>query len=397
MRGAALAPSCPAPGGLAPDEELAVLLVDDNPIDVKILGRALAGVGGWKARVTTCQTYEEALEAAASGKPDVALFDYQLGRRSGLDLVRALRERSLDVPVILLTSSLDERLALDALHAGVSDCLTKDSVSPKSLARSVSNAVSRHRLQRELERYRARLEQTVRDLQARSEEIQTFYHVLSHELKTPLTAAIEFVSLVAEGHGGELRPEQTRLLLKAEKNCRLLVTYIDDMFDVSRLETGKLGLDVAPVSCSRVLEDLAEAWRARCAERGLDFRVRDATGGRSVLADERRLLQILGNLLSNALKFTQSGTIGLEARVEEAEAFFSVSDTGRGIPPEKRERIFDRLSQVHRTDATERGGLGLGLHIARELVHLHGGRISVDSKPGRGSTFTFVLPLCRAA
>lgn len=249
-----------------------------------------------------------------------------------------------------------------------------------------------------------RYKQTIRQLVDRNAEIQLFYHTLSHELKTPLAAAREFVCLVRDGLAGPLNETQREYLDIARDSCDQIRRHVNDLLDATRLETGKLSIHRQPVSLAGLLERVVSVMQSEAARRQILLTSACEPDLPLVEVDGQRILQVLTNLVGNALKFTPAGgRVHLHAgrapdRPRE-ELLVGVQDTGPGIPADQRERIFERLQQLDPPgDATtSRSGLGLGLYICRELVKLHGGRIWVESEPGQGSHFQFTLPLHPAA
>ena len=242
----------------------------------------------------------------------------------------------------------------------------------------------------------AKLARTNKVLSQRNDEIQNFYHTLSHELKTPLTSAREFISITMDGLAGPLNTTQKEYLGIAKESCDQLRACVNDLLDATRLETNKLSLELKPVAISALVPRVLASMGWMAAEKKIDLRQEIQTELPAIAIDEHRITQVLTNLLSNAIKHTpESGTIVVTAREapERAELLeISVRDTGCGIPKEEQERIFDRLYQIKAGDATTEQGVGLGLYLCRELVQLHGGNIWVESESGQGSTFSFVLP-----
>ena len=266
---------------------------------------------------------------------------------------------------------------------------------------NVRDITERKRAEKKMHDIQAQLEQTNRDLIKRNEEIQYFYHTLSHELKTPLTAAREFVSIVIDGLAGELNPTQLNYLRIAKKSCTELAVYINDLLDATRLDTGKLHIELKAVSLAAIIhraiaimEPVAAGKKIRLSEE-LDTDLMD------VMVDESRIMQILTNLLNNALKFTFEGgdvIVKLGQGPKNSEYVqISVTDNGCGIPKEQIDNLFHRFYQIKKGDATPEKGVGLGLYLCREMVLLHGGNIWVESALGRGSTFTFTIPKQAAA
>jgi signal transduction histidine kinase len=214
---------------------------------------------------------------------------------------------------------------------------------------------------------------------------------VSHELRTPLTSILGFTDLLLHGIEGPLTDAQQEDLRTIDASGGRLLGLIDDLIDVSQLESGRVELRIEPLDIRAVLSRLAAEIRP-LAERGqlsLELALADAPG--VVHADEARLRAIVANLLSNAVKFTpQGGSIRVEAGpLPEGGFRLDVVDTGVGIAPEERERVFERF---HRTAAPDIPGTGLGLAIAREYAQLHGGDLAVESTPGSGSRFTLRLP-----
>ncbi len=215
--------------------------------------------------------------------------------------------------------------------------------------------------------------------------------VVAHDLRNPLTAISMYASLLLEmPRDADTQRGQLRTVLELTDQMNRL---IQDLLDASRIEAGQLRVHPAPLRLPPLLADAAEMVRMAAAERGVSLRVQAADGLPPVLADRDRVLQVLSNLLGNAVKFTpRGGDVLVLASARDRVVEVSVADTGAGIPPEQLPHVFDRFWQG---DA-RRKGAGLGLAIARGIVEAHGGRIRAESEPGRGSTFTFTLPAAPA-
>ncbi len=219
-----------------------------------------------------------------------------------------------------------------------------------------------------------------------------FLASISHELRTPLHTIIGFSELLAEESEGPLNEEQRRFLGHIHRDSEHLLALINDVLDFSRIEAGGLDLHAEVLPLSEVISDAASAIRPSADVKGISM-ITDADSQVWILADRLRLRQVLYNLLSNAVKFTPGGgTISLGvAPAEEHFVCITVSDTGIGIADEERAQIFDKFYQVGVTTGGVREGTGLGLAICKQLVEMHGGRIWVESEPGRGSRFHFTL------
>jgi GAF domain-containing protein len=231
-------------------------------------------------------------------------------------------------------------------------------------------------------------------LEAASRHKSEFLANMSHELRTPLNAILGFSEVLAERMFGEVNEKQAEYLQDILASGRHLLSLINDILDLSKVEAGRLELELGRFHLPTALDNSLILVRERATRHGItltqtvDPRVGD------IVADERKVKQILLNLLSNAVKFTpEGGQVGVTATAAEDGITIAVSDTGIGIAPEDQAAIFEEFRQVGRDDARKQEGTGLGLTLAKKFVELHGGRIGVQSQVGQGSTFTFTLPV----
>jgi len=213
---------------------------------------------------------------------------------------------------------------------------------------------------------------------------------VSHQLKTPLTSLRMAVYLLLEEKVGPLNPKQTDLLLAARDESDRLHSILGNLLDISRIESGKAGMDFLPLSPHAIVFEQEEAFQSAAKDRGIILKT-DLPGDLpEVLADHSRIGHVFANLISNAIKYTSpGGTILVSARSGDDQVTFSVSDTGRGIPGQYLDRVFEQFFRIPGYEGE--GGEGLGLAIAREIVVAHGGSITVESEEGKGSTFHFTL------
>jgi signal transduction histidine kinase len=224
-----------------------------------------------------------------------------------------------------------------------------------------------------------------------------FISTVSHELRTPLTSLRASLGLIASG-ALDKRPEKQRQMLNmAIGNCDRLVRLVNDILDFQNGEKGKLPLHRQPIESVDLLRHAADVAHERAGEVHIGFRI-DASPA-TVLADEERILQVLGELVANAIKFSPPETTirMVTQRFGTNEVCFIVEDQGCGIPPEKLERIFERFQQGDSSDTRALGGTGLGLALCRSIVEQHGGRIWAESVAGKGSRFLFTLPAATPA
>jgi signal transduction histidine kinase len=230
------------------------------------------------------------------------------------------------------------------------------------------------------------------ELEATSRHKSEFLANMSHELRTPLNAIIGFSQVMRERMVGDLTQKQEEYLDDVLSSGNHLLSLINDVLDLSKVEAGQVQLAIAPFSLRETLERGVVMVRDWAREDGVQVTLAADPHVDVVEGDERRIRQVVFNLLSNAVKFTcAGGSVDVASARRDGEVRVSVADTGPGIAPEDQERIFEEFQQ---TDlGAQREGTGLGLALSKRLIELHGGRIWVESELGKGSTFTFALPL----
>ncbi len=216
---------------------------------------------------------------------------------------------------------------------------------------------------------------------------------MSHELRTPLNSVLGLAEALLDGVYGNLDDQQQQILVTMRDSGRHLLELINDILDLSKIEAGRLELDLRSISVSEVCQASLRLVRTMAIAKRIGTWMRTDPKLSVLVADERRLKQMLVNLLSNAVKFTPSGgQVGIEAWTRDDWVYFSVTDTGIGIAPPDLRRIFEPFTQIDSSLSRQHEGTGLGLALVRRLAELHGGHVDVDSKPGEGSRFTLVLP-----
>jgi signal transduction histidine kinase len=353
-------------------------------------------------------------------------FDLEAGYRMGKDLIAAVREHPIRLGDALIGQCAERREAVQIedltkapphplfdLHvqAGVRALLAVPLVHQheligalvvrrkrvgafadhtvtllQSFAAQSAVAIQNARLFRETE-------QQSRELAAASRHKSEFLANMSHELRTPLNAVLGYAELIQDGIYGDVSAKMQGVLERIQQNGRHLLGLINAVLDLSKIEAGQLMLQPADYSMRELALGVISATEALAAEKKLALEVdvpADLPPGRG---DERRLTQVLMNLVGNAIKFTDAGSVRIRATVEDGSFLVAVTDTGVGIAAEDQKRIFEEFQQVDTSSTRRKGGTGLGLAIARRIVELHGGRIWVESAPGQGTTFHFTLPL----
>ncbi|WP_231733310.1 MULTISPECIES: response regulator [Sphingomonadaceae] len=246
----------------------------------------------------------------------------------------------------------------------------------------------------ELSRAAASLQLKARELEQASQYKSDFLANMSHELRTPLNSLLILSKLLGDNADGNLSAEQVKFARTIESSGNDLLTLINDILDLSKIEAGHVEIQATQVSTERLASDLRKMFEPLAQQRGLELDIALADDApRSIETDRQRLEQVLKNLLSNAIKFTERGSVTLSISSKDDDQIeFAVADTGIGIAPEQRDAIFDAFRQADGTISRKFGGTGLGLSISRELVRLLGGTIRVTSEEGKGSTFIVDVP-----
>jgi signal transduction histidine kinase len=376
-----------------------ILLIDDNPDDRalarRMLERDLSGLE--TQEVFDAATLDQALEEEPF---DVVVTDYRLRWSDGLEVLRRVKEKDPDCPVVMFTGTGTEEVAVEAMKSGLDDYIVKSPQHYGRLPLAVRSALARAQQRR----YTASLESRLQTLLDRERTARAaaeaaslmkdeFLATLSHELRTPLNAIVGWTHLL---RSGTLTGERLQRAVETiERNAYAQARLIDDLLDVSAIVSGKMNLEVRPADFAKIIEAALDGVRPAADAKGIRLQVALDPDAGPVPGDAARLQQVVWNLLSNAVKFTPVGgrvQVGLERRGGHAR--LSVRDSGVGIEPDFLPHVFEPFRQADSGTTRAQGGLGLGLAIVRRLVELHGGAVQAESEgPGQGATFVVELPL----
>jgi signal transduction histidine kinase len=216
---------------------------------------------------------------------------------------------------------------------------------------------------------------------------------MSHELRTPLNAILGYTELILDNIYGEVSEKVRDVLACLEKSGRHLLVLINDILDLSKIEAGQLALSLSEYSMTDLVQTVLTGVQSLAAEKRLSLKTTVAPDLPLGHGDERRLNQVLLNLVGNAIKFTEAGEILVEVKALDRAFLVTVSDTGPGVLRSDQAKIFEEFHQADSSSTRKKGGTGLGLSISKRIVEMHGGRIWVESSPGKGSTFSFTIPI----
>jgi signal transduction histidine kinase len=376
----------PTPSPNAPSV-VRVLMVDASPEDAVTIEASFGAQGGYApdAVVQHENRITRACERLALERFDVVMLDLSQSGSRDLEGVKALCVAAPDVPVVVMTSFADHSLAVAAVKAGAQDYLIKGYLSEQIVRHAVTHAIDRHCLRREREALLAS-ERAARAAAERAVRVRDeVLGMVSHDLRSPLSAISMSANALLEG-SGDLPVLANAIVRSSDWALRI----IRDLLDVTAIEAGRLAIHPEPMIVQAITEVICSMFASSATTAGVTLVVEPVGTTLWVEADVDRVVQAVGNLVGNAIKFTpRGGKVTLAVNRDGNSVRFRVEDTGVGIAPDNIPHLFDRFWQAHESG---RGGAGLGLVIAHGIAEGHGGRIEVESQPGRGSTFTIVLP-----
>ena len=237
------------------------------------------------------------------------------------------------------------------------------------------------------------IDEKSRQLEIASQHKSQFLANMSHELRTPLNAILGYTELILDNIYGETPDKMREVLDRLQANGKHLLGLINDVLDLSKIEAGQLTLDLADYSLKEVVQTVFTAVESLATGKKLALTIDVAPNLPRGHGDERRLVQVLLNLVGNAIKFTDNGEVAIKATMSDGSFTVAVRDTGPGIAPSDQDKIFGEFQQADNSATKRKGGTGLGLSIAKRIIGMHGGRIWVESDVGKGSTFAFTIPV----
>jgi signal transduction histidine kinase len=388
--------------------QLNVLIVEDSEYDTKLILRELRRAG-YEPNYTRVETPAEMQAALNRRIWDVIISDYTMPEFDGMSGLELLRSNGLDIPFIIVSGSILEAMAVEAMKKGVHDYLMKDNLSRlvPAIERELREGETR-RARREADRalhlayqeLELRVKERTAELAETNERLRRALHsrdefisIAAHELKTPVTSLHGFTQMLLRQFDKEELPDldrMTRVLELMDQQSNRLMQLISQLMEFSRIETGQVTLERKLIDLVALAKEVTEAIQISTSAHQINV-VGDSV--MLALVDPLRIEQVLSNLVNNAVKYSPGGgLVQLEvARTDPSMARLSVTDQGIGIAAEHQSHIFERYYQVQDGDSGK--GMGIGLYISRHFVELHGGQIVVESPTEGGTRFTVLLPL----
>jgi signal transduction histidine kinase len=413
-----------------------VLIIEDNEDDAQLEIDELKR-GGYDIVFEQIETRKAMKEALKEKKWDFIISDYSLPQFSGLDALEVLKETGIDIPFILISGTIGEETAVAAMKAGAHDYIMKDNI--RRLVPAFERELREAKVRYQKRQADEELEVSIQDLKEQNTEyqklnleyvsqntalIESLAHIqkmnselivaknkaeesdklkssflanMSHEIRTPLNGILGFSSLLKDEDLTKDKAE--RYIDIIDSSGQQLLTIINDILDVSKIEAGQISIFLEVVNITQLMNELFQQFRYQAEIKNIDLilNLGNLNKNMAINTDGNRLRQIIGNLLNNAIKFTSEGKVefGLNHKGNFTE--FYVSDSGIGISPEDQVVIFKPFMKVETSVKSKYGGTGLGLSICKAFIEKLGGTITLQSDPNKGSTFIFTIPTTEIA
>lgn len=397
----------------APQKNL-ILVVDDDGLNRELLKQTLSAQG---YPIVTAVDGQEGWARFRSSAPSLVLLDIQMPGLNGLQVLDRIREQTADVAVIIMTAFGSEATAVQAMKRGADDYLVKP-FQPWQIVPAVEENLEKTRLRRlsrqlaaRLRDSNARLVEKHRALQAQNAATQEAYRRLQeaelmrrnmvsmivHDLKNPLNVMLITIDLLASDFGQVLDKDQRDILRSANMSGQQMLHLITNLLEVQRLEDGKMPVHLERLDLAQVLKLTMGQAQPVADQKDITLSLTATDSLPFVMADVDLASRVVANLLDNAIKFTPlNGQIVVSAECRDGKAIVSVTDSGPGIPADQQARIFEKFAQVNQGPRRGTASVGLGLAFCKLAIEAQGGRIWVESEPGKGSRFKFALPVARS-
>ncbi|HXE96426.1 MAG TPA: hybrid sensor histidine kinase/response regulator [Dongiaceae bacterium] len=385
-----------------------ILVVDDDEMVRYVLTEKLSESGFSAAAAVDGLS---ALELFRGTSFDAVLLDLKMPGMDGIETLKELRKHDPDIPVIMVTAFGDIATAVETIKLGAYDFVEK----PPQISRIVvtlKRAIEKAALERKVRALgksveeSAALKQAYEKLKELDQVKTTFLSSVSHELRTPLTSIIGYTEISRKklskltSRISRDDPKTTKDLEQVEENLEIVVSesqrlagMIESILDLTAMEAGTAEWRWEPLSLREVIENATSAFSPKFREKGLEFVVAIEDNLPMIKGDRFRISQVITKILSNAAAFTDQGRVTVSAKRADNDIVLSIADTGRGIPASRHGVIFEKFSQIGDALTDKPKGVGLGLSKCRLIVEYHNGKIWVDSSPGKGSVFSFSLPM----
>ena len=375
-------------------KEINVLFVDDE----ESILRSIKGLFiNDSFSIETTSNLDKAIDIIENENIKVIFVDYRMPKITGVEFLKKIKKEYPDIIRILFTGYAD----IQAIEEAINEVQVYHFVSKPwditDLKVTVSNAIAYYDLTKDNKMLVEDLKEKNCHLNVLLESQKEFTSTVSHELRTPLASMKTSMDIILSGTPGELTEDQRDIIGMAKESTDRLKRLVDDILDYTKMESGKVKLQLEKVNVNQVITNLLKVYKKLAEDQGTELECELGDEIPTVVCDKDRLNQVLINLIDNAIKFTEGGrvTVFCTHSIEDDGIKVCVKDTGVGICEEDMPKLFNEFQQLGHSSERKQGGTGLGLVICKRIVEHHGGKIWVKSDPGKGSSFCFVLPIIK--
>ena len=352
-----------------------VLVVDDIAKNLQVVGTMLRNEG---YQVMPATSGAQALERALALPPDLILLDLMMPEMDGIEVCRRFKVEAVtrQIPVIFLTASNEMEHLVKGFEAGAVDYITKPFNPPELLARVRTHLELKHARQR---------------LREMNDEKNEFMGIAAHDLRSPLNAVKGYSEMILED--GQIDPEQADLVRRIHEATERMVQMVQNLLDANRIERGEMKLNLAPTELTSLLGSVVETQRPRATAKQQTIHLQNETAPVTVIADPNVMVQVLENLVSNAVKYSPPGkNIFVRLKKESGAVRCEVQDEGPGLSAEDQKKLFGKFARLSAKPTGGEHATGLGLSIVKKMVEAMNGKVWCESEPGQGATFVVQLP-----
>ncbi|MFH1612226.1 MAG: ATP-binding protein [bacterium] len=370
-------------------QSIKVLLIEDNPDDILITKKVFAEIKKMDFELICVDRLQTAIEYLNQQKVDVILLDLGLPESQGLDTFHKLHTQIPEVPIVVLSGFDDIDTALKAIYEGAQDYLIKQTYNSNAMVRIIRYAMERYQILKELD-------QKNKELKKLDEMKDEFVLMVSHELRTPLAIMKTYINILLDEIQGKINDQQKIFLTIVYNNIGRLTGVINDLLDMNKINIGKMKIFKSNMNLAKQIKQVVNFFEIETMAKNITLKLEIPTNLAEVFADEERIVQVLINIIGNAIKFThKGGKIVIQACQKDKFIEVSILNTGDVIATKDLERIFEPFNQGNQTTDISIKGTGLGLTITKKIIELHQGKIWAENifiPEGKGCKFNFLLP-----